>query len=158
MQFWSKGLGKKTIELFLSKGEALAGDDLFYLKGQMEAPVSWEYIMPLRDDDLVDFLALLREPALARYVHAAPGRWKLYIGMLAGGLHLAALIVGALLRQALGRGPVQAVTTLQIPPPSERKRVKRRRRLGSKTTRAPSRTARQEEGDPGPKAASAGGF
>lgn len=148
MQFWSKGLGKKTIQLYLSKGETIASGDTLYLQGQMEAPVSWEYIMPMGGDDLVDFFELLKEPDVARYIHASPRRWQLYGAMVVQGLLLAGLVLRQALRHAFGRTAAEPDVVIEVPPPSVRKKkkakaVKRkpyRRRLGTKTTQAPSLT------------------
>jgi hypothetical protein len=145
MQFWSKGLGKKTIQLTLSKGESIRSGDKLFLQGQMEAPVSWEYIMPMGGDDLVDFFELLKEPAVARYIHSSPNRWQLYGAMIVQGLLLAGMVLSQALRHAFGRTEAELDVKIEVPPASVRKKkakaTKRkpyRRRLGTKTTEAPS--------------------
>jgi hypothetical protein len=155
MQFWSKGLGKKTIQLFLSKGESVEGTDFLYLQGQMEAPVDWEYIMPMSGPDLVDFFDLLREPSIAEYVHQSPNRWKLYGAMIVQGLALAGKVAVVALQYALGRIEAPESVAIQVPPPSVMKKKRKkaavtkqkpyRRRLGSKTTSAPSLTSAMRE-------------
>ena len=55
MDFWSKGLGEQTIALSLTECESLKSEGMLYLKGRMEEPVSWEYIMSLSEDDMLDF-------------------------------------------------------------------------------------------------------
>jgi len=47
MEFWSKGLGKMTIALTLTTGETLKSEGTLCLRGNMEEPVSWEYVMKL---------------------------------------------------------------------------------------------------------------
>jgi hypothetical protein len=131
MNFWSKGLGRRTIDLRLGAGEAIDGGDKLYVRGQMEAPVSWEYIMRLRTDDLADFFELLRDPALVDYVYGSPERWRLIRGMVVGGLQLAGLVLAAALRRRFAAGTVQQAVELDLPPPRERKRASGRR-LGSK--------------------------
>ncbi len=154
MQFWSKGLGKKTISLLLSKGESQTSGDALYLIGRMEAPVDWDYIMPLRDDDIVDFFDLLRDPAIAQYIHSSPQRWQIYGAMLVRGLLLAGKVLAQVLRSALGRGGATSEIAIEVPPPSaykkkkkkskaadesgEAKKKPRRRRLSNRTTSAPS--------------------
>ena len=131
MSFWSKGLGRRTIDLRLAAGEALNGGDKLYVKGQMEAPVRWEYIMRLRTEDLADFFGLLRDPALIDYVYASSERWRIIRGMVGGGLQLAGLVLAAVLRQRFAGGAPPRAVDLELPPPRERKRATGRR-LGSK--------------------------
>jgi len=148
MDFWSKGLGKRTIALSLTKGEPLRSEGSLYLRGQMEEPVSWEYIMRLTEDDMVEFFELLKEPALAGYIAASPNRWKIYAGMLRGGVVIGALVVGVLVRRLFGLEAPQEEVILQVPPPTERKRKRPvRRRLGTRTTAAPTlEPVAEEEG------------
>jgi hypothetical protein len=152
MEFRSKGLGKKTIRLYLSKGESIKSGELLYLRGQMEAPVEWEYIMPMRGGDIVDFFALLKDPSVAAFIHQSPKRWQLYGAMIVQGLALAGLVIAQAVRHALGRVEAEQPVVIEVPPPSvlKKKRKKKaagdarparkpyRRRLGRKTTSAPS--------------------
>lgn len=150
MDFWSKGLGKKTIQLRLSKGESLKSGDLLYLRGQMEAPVDWEYIMPMRGGDLIDFFGLLKDPSVAEFVYASPRRWKLYGAMIVEGVKLAGVVAAHAVRHALGRVEAEQAVVIEIPPASVLKKKRKKagasqparkpykRRLGSKTTSAPS--------------------
>lgn len=131
MNFWSKGLGRRTINLRLGAGEAIDGGDKLYVRGLMEAPVSWEYIMRLQIDDLADFFELLRDPVLVDYVYDSPERWRLIRGMVVGGLQLAGLVLAAALQRRFAAGAVQQAVELDLPPPRERKRASGRR-LGSK--------------------------
>ena len=133
MNFWSKGLGKKTIDLYLGKGEAQKGVDRLYVKGRVEAPVSWEYIILLHDEDLADFFALLRDPAMADYVYRMPGRWRLLAQIAVGGLKVVGLVLAAGLSQAFGKDLRAGEVELEMPPPSVKKRTRTvRARLGSK--------------------------
>jgi hypothetical protein len=159
MQCWSKGLGKKTIQLYMSKGESMTGGDFLYLRGTMEAPVSWEYIMPMRGEDIVDFLALLKDPAIARYIHSSPRRWELYGAMVTRGLALAGLVALEALRTIFGGAAVEEGEVIQVPPPSmlkNRKKKKKasdakparkayKRKLGKSTTSAPSLTSAMKQ-------------
>ncbi|UCE87469.1 MAG: hypothetical protein JSU66_07085 [Deltaproteobacteria bacterium] len=150
MEFWSKGLGRRTIELTLQKGETLKSEGTLCLRGNMEEPVSWEYVMKLAEDDLVDFFALLKEPAVADFIHDSPNRWRLYRDILVGGMQLGVRIVTEILRRLLGRAQEDEDVVIQVPPPTDRKRKKGpvRRRLGSKTTAAPKADADPEAMDP----------
>ena len=133
MRFWSKGLGEKTIDLFLSKSESVKSRGVLYLKGQMEAPVSWDYIMPMTEDDIIDFFALLKDPAVADYIYKSPERWQLYRDMTLGGLKIALLVLIDAARRVFGGAGSEEEVVIQVPPPMERKRGRSvRRRLGSK--------------------------
>jgi hypothetical protein len=150
MNFWSKGLGKKTIDLYLGKGEPQKGVERLYVKGRMEAPVSWEYIMCLRGEDLEDFFALLREPAMADYFYHSPDRWELLRKMVLGGLRVAYLIVAACVVEALGKSVPDENVELELPPPSQQKRARARgSRLGSRRLRrSATETASADEAVP----------
>jgi hypothetical protein len=103
MDFWSKGLGEQSIALSLTDSDPLKSEGMLYLKGRMEEPVSWEYIMSLSEDDMVDFFTLLKEPAVADHLFDSPNRWRIYRDMVVGGLKLAFLVLAAGLRSLLGR-------------------------------------------------------
>ncbi|MAE94669.1 MAG: hypothetical protein CL910_08420 [Deltaproteobacteria bacterium] len=142
MEFWSKGLGKKTIALGLTKGESLVSHEGLCLKGTMDEPVSWEYVMLLDEPDIADFFAILQEPNLARYIHDSPRRWHLYFGMVKGGVQIAGRVVAAMWKRRSGNAPQEERVTIQLPPPSmlkkkKRKKVLYRRRLGATTLEAP---------------------
>lgn len=135
MEFWSKGLGKKRINLYLGKTTAVKSGEKLYLCGQLEAPVSWEFIMPLTAEDIVDFFHVLRDPSLAAYLSRSPHRWRLYGTMLVGGLQLVLLAVTTLFRSRFERGGEEE-PAIQVPPVPERRQRSVRRRLGSKTAAA----------------------
>ena len=138
MDFWSKGLGEQTIALSLTDSEPLKSEGMLYLKGRMEEPVSWEYIMSLSEDDMVDFFTLLKEPAVADHLFESPNRWRIYRDMVVGGLKLAFLVLAAGLRRLLGRDSQEEEVLIQVPPVPERRRKRPgRRRLGSKASSAP---------------------
>jgi hypothetical protein len=139
MEFWSKGLGKRLIVLTLTEGEPLNSEGTLCLRGNMEAPVSWEYVMKLTEEDLVDFFMLLKDPVVADFLFDSDNRWQLYGAMIAGGFQLGVKVVTELLRNALGRAQVDEDVAIQIPPPSERKLKKRKvkRRLSGKATATP---------------------
>jgi len=142
MEFWSKGLGKRTIVMGLTSGESLVSEKALCLKGVMDAPVSWEYVMLLTEADLADFFGLLREPGLARYIHSSPNRWRLYSGFVKGALQIAWLVTTAALRRRFGRAVPEERVVIQLPPPYVVKKAKRkrayRRRLSTTTIAAPT--------------------
>jgi hypothetical protein len=145
MEFWSKGLGKRRIVMGLTSGESLVSEEALCLKGVMDEPVSWEYVMLLTEADLADFFDLLREPSLARYVHASPNRWRLYSGLIRGALKITWLVVTAAVRQRFGWAVAEERVVIQLPPPYMVKKAKKtkkkpayRRRLSTTTLAAPT--------------------
>ena len=150
MDFWSKGLGEQTIALSLTDSEPLKSEGTLYLKGRMEEPVSWEYIMSLSEDDMVDFFTLLKEPAVADHLFESPNRWRIYRDMVVGGLRLAFLVLAVGMRRLLGREAQEEEVAIQVPPvPERRRRRPGRRRLGSKaSSAAPAPSEASEAADP----------
>ncbi len=149
MEFWSKGLGKKTIAMAFSKGEAIVAEDGLCVRGIMDAPVSWEYVMLLEETDLRDFFALLQEPSFARYVHNSPNRWSIYAQFVMGGIQIGLGALVTITKSKLGAGAPGEKAVIQIPPPSAiRKKTKKkvekkvlyRRRLSTTTLKAPTMT------------------
>ncbi|MCP3986549.1 MAG: hypothetical protein GY723_19370 [bacterium] len=142
MEFWSKGLGKKTIAMQLSGGESLVSEEALCLKGTMEEPVSWEYVMLIDESDLVDFVAILQEPNLAKYIHASPNRWHLYTGLVMGAVQVAIRVFGAFWKRRFGSEPLEEKVVIELPPPSmlkkKRKKALYRRRLTTTTLAAPA--------------------
>ena len=153
MEFWSKGLGKKRVDLYLGKGDATLSGDRLYLQGQMEAPISWDYIMPLDDDDIIDFFALLQEPDLAAYIYHSPNRWRLCGTMATSGLQLALLVGVGWVKSLWGRNDREE-PVIQVPPPTERKKRPTRRRLGSKKPAEPTPSETDTALEEPPKTAS----
>ena len=135
MHFWSKGLGNRTISLRLDDGEAVKSGDRLYVRGRTEEPVSWDYVMPLTGSDLVDFVALLRDPAVAEFMYRSKHRWRLYARLTIGGIRFLALMLLEGFRRRLGP-PAPLEPEIVIPPPSER---------GSR--RSSTRTASARRGD-----------
>ena len=147
MEFWSKGLGKKTIAMSLTKGESSLSEDALCLKGVMEEPITWEYVMLLDEADLKDFFALLQEPQPARFIYDSPNRWYIYAGFVKGGAQIAGRAILTMLRHSFGSAAVEAREKIQLPPPSmikaRKKRGKERnppykRRLSTTTLEAPT--------------------
>lgn len=142
MEFWSKGLGKRTIALGLARGESVLSVDALCLRGTMEEPVSWEYVMLLEESDMGDFFALLREPELARFIHASPDRWRLYAGFLVGAAQVAWLVLKAAVGRHSGRIASSERAVIQLPPPyvieKRKKKTTYRRRLSTTAVEAPA--------------------
>ena len=152
MEFWSKGLGTKTIAMGLTDGESLVSEEALCLKGTMAEPVSWEYVMLLDDADLVDFFAILQEPNLAKYIHSSPNRWRLYAGMVLGGAQIAWRALVATWKRRSGSLAQEERAVIQLPPPSMVKKKKQKkkalylRRLTTTTLEAPTMTPTSDTG------------
>ncbi len=147
MDFWSKGLGKRTVRLYLRDGKVAKSGDRLYVSGRMDEPMSWDYIMPLGASDFAEFMELLCEPQVASMLYHSPRRGEVYRTMVVGGLKLVLGLVAALVRHARGadRGIVEPA--IQVPPPRERKphsasgrkRLESRRRLNRPRTAGAAR-------------------
>jgi hypothetical protein len=148
MQFWSKGLGNRTVSLRLSAGEAVKSGDRLYVRGRTEEPVVWDYIMPLRGSDFTEFLALLREPRIVEYLYRSPHRWRLYATLLLGGTRFLWLLAVFLL---IGRRhPAPEEPTIEVPPPSKRRQRDGRATaegLARLTARSAGRRAATDDGE-----------
>jgi hypothetical protein len=85
MILWSKGLGKLVLNLRLSERSG-TGDrgETFVIDGTMGPPTFWNYAVTLNEKDVVDFIALLRQPAPTRFLVATPKRWAILKAALAG--------------------------------------------------------------------------
>ncbi len=137
MEFWSKGLGRQTVDLYLGKAETAKSGDMLYLKGTMEEPVLWDYIMPLSGDDVADFFALMKDPKIVEFIHQSPDRWKIYGFMITGGVRLAWLIAKALVLSFFRKIDPAQEPVIVVPPPIERKA----RRFSSRRNREAEETA-----------------
>jgi len=131
MQFWSKGLGKRTLELKLRNAKVIKSGNLLYLKGDLEEPVSWDYIMPIDSADLGEFLGLLGQPEVAEFLYRSPQRGRLYLSLAKGGLRFVGLLVARIIKDVRAPGPEEP--TIAVPPPRDRRtrtkaKVKTRRR------------------------------
>jgi hypothetical protein len=149
MQFWSKGLGNRTVSLRLSGGEAVKSGDRLYVRGRTEEPVVWDYIMPLKGADFTEFLALLREPRIIEYLYHSPHRWRLYRTLLVGGARFLWLLAVFMLVGRRTTPPPEP--TIEVPPPSKRRPREARStadRLGRLTTRSSQRRIGTDDDSP----------
>jgi hypothetical protein len=142
MDFWSKGLGKRTVRLYLRDGKVVKSGERLYVSGRMDEPMSWDYIMPLEASDFAEFMDLLREPEVASLLYHSPNRASVYRTMVVGGLRLVVGLLAAIVRHTLGRDKGVEEPDVQVPPPRERKprsaagrkRLESRRRLNRPRT------------------------
>ena len=87
MDLWSKGLGKRVLNLRLRERKALVErDGKLEIDGVMGAPVFWDYRVSLGERDVLDFLDFLKGPVPMRYLVGAEKRWAILATALAGAL------------------------------------------------------------------------
>lgn len=98
MIVWSKGLGKQRLPLALPAARVSAAPEALLLEGVIE-PVCWRYAIRLGMADLNAFLALMAQPATAKFLAERPGLLLPFIlGLLAAVPRL------ALAMMRVGRG------------------------------------------------------
>ena len=68
MILWSKGLGKLVLKMNLAERSSTSvGDEGLVIDGTMGAPTHWDYAVTLDEDDVLDFVELLKKPAPVRF-------------------------------------------------------------------------------------------
>ena len=84
MDLWSKGLGKRVLNLRLRERKALVErDGKLEIDGVMGAPVFWDYRVSLGERDVLDFLDFLKGPVPVQYLVGAEKRWMILATALA---------------------------------------------------------------------------
>lgn len=74
MDLWSRGLGKRVLSLSLAESSSMeTRDGALVIEGVMRAPTYWDYAVTLDEEDLVEFVGLLRRRETLRFL-AADGR------------------------------------------------------------------------------------
>lgn len=69
MILWSKGLGKLVLNMRLSERSSTdAKDEQLVIDGTMGAPTHWDYAVKMSEEDVLDFVELLKQPAPVRFV------------------------------------------------------------------------------------------
>lgn len=69
MWIWSKGLGQTVMPLNLNDVGVTADPEKIVIKGRITAPkVNWRYSVTLREQDLLDFMRILNEPQVVKYL------------------------------------------------------------------------------------------
>ena len=102
MDFWSKGLGKRTVCLYLRDGAGSPRAGAGCTWRRMDEPMSWDYIMPLEASEFAEFMGLLREPEVASFLYHSPKRNAVYRTLVVDGLRLVLRLVAAIVRHPIG--------------------------------------------------------
>ncbi len=95
MILWSKGLGKLVLHLKLAERSSTSDrEEKLVIDGTMGPPTHWDYAVNMSEEDVLDFVELLKQPAPVRFVIEGEQR-------------------GALIRTALVSGVVFAWNTVR---------------------------------------------
>lgn len=69
MILWSKGLGKLVLNMKLAERAAAdRRDGKFIIDGTMGPPTHWDYAVTMAEEDVLDFIELLKQPASIRFL------------------------------------------------------------------------------------------
>jgi len=64
MILWSKGLGKLVLNMKLAERSSVGQrDGKLIIDGTMGPPTHWDYAVNMAEDDVLDFVELLEQPA-----------------------------------------------------------------------------------------------
>lgn len=76
MEFWSTGLGKKSMGINLGEETVkVSGNDLL-LAGSVRPPLSWHYTITMDKDDWIEFIETAFHPIIISYL-MKPGKWSI---------------------------------------------------------------------------------
>lgn len=106
MEFWSKGLGRRSLILPLGEERVEADEEQVALSGNTRAPVTWSYIMYLGRSDWTEFFEVALRPEIGSYL-LCRRRLGALVRLTAFLLKFVALYASALVRVKLGlaKGP-----------------------------------------------------
>jgi len=114
MILWSKGLGKLVLRMSLAeRSSASHQDGKLVIDGTMGAPTHWDYAVKMNEDDVLDFVELLKQPAPVRFAIEGGSAGRLVSTALKSGVFFAWNTI----RCFLGMAPPVAEPTVVIPPP-----------------------------------------
>ena len=108
MDLWSKGLGRLVLQIRLSeRSEMVAEKERLAMRGTMGAPTFWDYAVNLQEDDVLEFVQLLKQPAPVRFLTNGSRRKAILRTALSGAM----LFAWYSLRRFLGGGPALSTET-----------------------------------------------
>ncbi len=123
MTLWSKGLGKLVLRMSLAdRSSADDRDGKLVIDGTMGSPTHWDYAVTMVEDDVLDFVELLKKPAPVRFVVEAESTGLLVRTALVSGVLFAWNTICCFLgmaptsapRQAVAAGPKTASETIEV--------------------------------------------
>ena len=69
MILWSKGLGKLVLKMSLSERSSTQDQgEKLVIDGTMGPPTHWDYAVMMNEEDVLDFVELLKQPAPIRFL------------------------------------------------------------------------------------------
>ena len=103
MILWSKGLGKLVLKLRLSERGAMRdADERLVVDGRLGAPTHWDYAIKLGEDDVLEFLELLKQPTPTKFLVGARTSGRLVRTALISGFIFLLDTLGLFLRPGDG--------------------------------------------------------
>lgn len=123
MILWSKGLGKLVLNMRLSERSNVEDrEEKLVIDGTMGPPTHWDYAVNMKEEDVLDFVELLKQPAPVRFVVEGQRRGALISTALLSGVVFAWNTV----RCFLGMGPRALEPAPELPPASGAKNSKKK--------------------------------
>ncbi|MFQ5697132.1 MAG: hypothetical protein ACE5IL_02475 [Myxococcota bacterium] len=92
MQFWSRGLGRRSMGIDCGTEKVAVEGNRIVLRGTVRPPLSWPYTITMDADDWVAFFELTVHPTIVRYL-LHPRRWRVALRALG---HLLAFLAAYL--------------------------------------------------------------
>lgn len=120
MEFWSKGLGRRSLKIACGTESVELASEQVLLHGTVGPPLSWKYTITMEQEDWEAFFQIAFHPVILKHlIH--PKRWKT---LLRAGVQLslffAQYVWRLLLRPFGGREPLrEAVQVVSLPPGSK---------------------------------------
>lgn len=101
MEVWSKGLGKKTLNIYLGKGEVKTDGNSIFVEGVIEEPVWWEYRITMNADDLRDVFDIASKQATIDFIVNSPTARGLPLKLATKAMKFLVLYLTGVLRRTL---------------------------------------------------------
>lgn len=84
MQFWSKGLGKRNMNIACGSETPEVKQDAILLHGTVKPPLNWQYTITMQEEDWLAFFEVAFHPVILKYL-LKPKRWRV---LFAAGVQL----------------------------------------------------------------------
>ncbi len=117
MILWSKGLGKLALYMSLAERSSTnETDNKLKVEGTMGAPTHWDYSVNMGEDDVLDMVELLKQPAPVQFVVEAQSTSTLVKTALVSGVMFTWNTIRCFLGLA-GDTASQSITAVAAAPP-----------------------------------------
>ncbi len=74
MEFWSTGLGKRSMGIEVGKEAISLNEDMIFMSGIVKPPLSWHYTIIMDKDDWLEFFEIAFYPIIISYLMKAGKR------------------------------------------------------------------------------------